>query len=82
MDLQKKTAELLFENGVSDVGFSKLPDGPFGDETYAVSIVVRLSQAVVDEIDTQPTHTYFHHYRTVNAFIDSMCLKAGLLLQS
>ncbi|MGN1478588.1 MAG: 4Fe-4S double cluster binding domain-containing protein [Acutalibacteraceae bacterium] len=82
MDLQKKTAELLLENGVSDVGFSKLPDGPFGDKTYAVSIVVRLSQAVVDEIDTQPTHTYFHHYRTVNAFIDSVCLKAGMFLQN
>lgn len=72
---------MLKENGVSDVGFSKLPDGPFGEQSYAVSVVVRLSDAVVQEIDNEPTHTYFHHYRTVNAFIDNICLRAGLLLQ-
>lgn len=73
---------MLYENGVSDVGFSKLPDGPFGENSYALTVVINLSNAVVDEIDGEPTHTYFHHYRTVNAFIDSICLRAGLMLQS
>lgn len=72
---------MLYDNGVSDVGFSRLPDGPFGEGSYALSIVVRLSDAVVEEIDSEPTHTYFHHYRTVNTFIDNVCLKAGLMLQ-
>lgn len=81
MELQNKIIRMLTENGVSDVGFSNLPDGPFGENSYAVSIVVRLSDAVVDEIDGEPTHTYFHHYRTVNAFIDNMCLRLGLMLQ-
>lgn len=73
---------MLYENGVSDVGFARLPDGPFGDNSYALSIVINLSNAVVDEITDEPTHTYFHHYRTVNAFIDNVCLRAGMMLQS
>lgn len=80
MDLQNKISQFLYENGVSDVGFSKLPDGPFGENSYAVTVVVKLSLAVVEEIDNEPTHTYFHHYRTVNAFIDNVCLRVGLLL--
>lgn len=80
MDIQDKISEMLFENGVSDVGFSRLPDGPFGENSYALSVVVRLSEAVVDEIENEPTHTFFHHYRTVNTFIDNVCLKAGLML--
>lgn len=73
---------MLLDAGACDVGFAKLPDGPFGENTYGVSVVLRLSQAVVDEIDTEPTHTYFHHYRTANAFIDSLVFKAGNLIQN
>lgn len=71
----------LLEQGASDVGFSRIDDGDFGDCRYAVSVVVRLSDAVVDEITDEPTHTYFHHYRTVSAMIDQLLLKAGLFLQ-
>ncbi len=79
--MQDELEKMLYDSGVSDVGFSRLPDGPFGENSYALSVVVRLSDAVVDEIDSEPTHTYFHHYRTVNTFIDNVCLKAGLMLQ-
>lgn len=82
MEIQEKLLKMLYENGVSDVGFAKLPDGPFGENSYAVSIVVNLSTAVVEEIKDAPTHTYFHHYRTVNTFIDNVSLKAGLMLQA
>ena len=44
---------------------------------YAVSIVVKLSDYVVDEIDGAPTFAYFQHYRTVNAFIDRAILQTG-----
>ncbi len=81
MEIQKKVENMLYENGASDVGFSHLPDGPFGENSYALSVVVNLSTAVVEEIKNEPTHTYFHHYRTVNAFIDNVCLKAGMMLQ-
>jgi epoxyqueuosine reductase QueG len=81
MLLNAEIEKLLKTNGVYDVGFCRVPDSPCG-LPYAVSIVAALSDAVVDEIQGAPTHTYFHHYRTVNAFIDTMLLQTGLLLQS
>lgn len=71
----------LLENGASDVGFSRVDDG-FGKLSNAITVVVRLSDAIIDEIENAPTHTYFNHYRTVNAFIDSLLLKVGLFLQN
>lgn len=81
MDMALRIKELMINGGIFDVGFSLVHDAPEG-VAYALSIVAALSEAVVDEITDAPTHTYFHHYRTVNAFIDNMILKAGLLLQS
>lgn len=82
MSIQDELKEYLISQGASDVGFCKITDGDFGECNYGVSIVVRLSENIVDEIGTEPTHTYFNHYRSVNAFIDSLLLKAGLFLQN
>ncbi len=81
MKIQEELINFFKDNGVADVGFTQVSDGPFGDKTYAVSIVVKLSDAVVDEITDEPTHTYFHHYRTVNAFIDRVLLQARFILE-
>ena len=81
MTFQEELKEYLLNEGACDVGFCKIDDGDFGECNYAVSIVVRLSNAIIDEIGAEPTHTYFNHYRSVNAFIDSLLLKAGLFLQ-
>jgi epoxyqueuosine reductase len=68
--------------GASDVACAPLDDGPSG-LPWAVSVVVRLSDGIVDEIGTglSPTYTYFNHYRTVNYLIDQILLKTGLWLQ-
>lgn len=79
--IQNELYEYMLQQGASDVGFCKIDDGDFGECTYAVSIAVRLSETIIDEINGEPTHTYFNHYRTVNAFIDSLLLKCGLFLQ-
>ena len=81
MRIQDELKEYLISQGATDVGFCQIPDGDFGECKYGVSIVVRLSEAIVDEIDGEPTHTYFNHYRSVNSFIDSLLLKTGLFLQ-
>lgn len=81
MTIDEQIQEMLKSSGVCDVGFAKVPDGPEG-LPYAVSIVLPLSDAVIDEIDGAPTYSYFHHYRTVNAYIDRLLLQTGLLLQS
>lgn len=83
MSLQKELKQYLLEQGVSDVGFGHAADEPcdfMGGCGYFVSLVVKLSDAIVDEIATEPTHTYFNHYRSVNAFLDQMLLKTGLFL--
>ena len=82
MKIQDELKQYLLSQGASDVGFCKIDDGDFGECRYGVSIVVRLSESIVDEIGAEPTHTYFNHYRSVNAFIDSLLLKTGLFLQS
>ncbi len=64
------------------MGFSAPGGETPGALPYAVTIVVRLSDAIVDEIDDAPTEAYFHHYRTVNAQIDRLCLLAGQALES
>lgn len=78
-ELQNRLAEMLRECGAADVGFSRVEDGPCG-LNFAVTIVARLSDAVVDEINGAPTYTYFHHYRTVNRFLDDLALRCGNLL--
>ena len=80
--IQQDLKTYLLEQGASDVGFCCPPDGDFGACKNAVSVVVHLSDAIVDEIGAEPTHTYFNHYRSVNAFIDALLLKAGLFLQN
>ncbi len=79
---ENEIKELLFSKGVCDVGFSYIEDADTDDLKYAISIVVPLSDAIIDEITTEPTATYFNHYRSVNAFIDRCLLETGLFLQS
>ena len=80
--MNEKITEFLKSRLVSDIGFSRCDDSPFPGLNNAVSIVMHLSEAVVNGIDDAPTHTYFHHYRTVNAFIDRLVLKTGIILQN
>ncbi len=75
--------DLLLNEGAAEVGFSAITPPPeYSRLKHAVTIVVRLSDAVIDTVSTGPTHTYFHHYRTVNAFLDRLSLTAGLFLQN
>ena len=60
--LEKELKEFLLSKGVSDVGFSLIDNADTGELKYGVSIVVRLSDAIVDEIGDAPTPTYFNHY--------------------
>lgn len=86
MSLQDDLRAYLLEQGASDVGFGCLPDGDseggFAESgcRYFLSLAIKLSDAILDEITDAPTHTYFNHYRSVNALIDQLLLKAGLFL--
>lgn len=87
MDLK----EFVLSNGGSDVGFADISGAKTGtllgkyegsgDMNYAISIVVKLSDGVLEGITDKPTHTYFHHYRTVNAHLDNLMLKVGMEIE-
>ncbi len=79
-EIQNEIKEKILSLGVTDVGFCKTEDG-IGGLKNAISIVIRLSDAIIDEITDKPTHTYFNHYRSVNTFIDSCLLQTGMFLQ-
>lgn len=52
-----------------------------GDTPYAITLGVRLSDAVVNKITEGPTKMYFQHYRTINALLDACSLKCVIMLQ-
>ena len=79
--IEQLTKRLLAE-GASEVGFSLVePPAEYSALTYAVTIAVHLSDAVLDTVSKGPTHTYFHHYRTVNAWLDRLALMTGQFLE-
>ena len=71
--------KFLKDRFISDSGFAECSeDTPFEGLPSAISCVLHLSDAVAEQIDASPTHTYFHHYRTVNAYLDSVTLQLVL----
>ncbi len=87
MDLK----EFILNCGGSEVGFSDISAAKSGtllekyegsvDMNYAITIAVKLSDAVLEGITDKPTHTYFHHYRTVNTHLDNLMLKTGMEIE-
>ena len=71
--------------GASIVGFADLnqmvPQG-WAHLKTGVSVGVRLSNSIIDEISNGPTLTYAHHYRTTNQLLDSIAIKITNLFQS
>lgn len=86
MNNQQEIEKMILESGVAKVGFCQLKDvlpEEFKHLKSGISIAIRLSDQVISDIDLEngPTHTYFHHYRTVNAFIDQVSFKITNQLQ-
>ncbi|MFC1666975.1 4Fe-4S binding protein [Candidatus Omnitrophota bacterium] len=49
---------------------------------YAISIGVRLSDPILEEIIDTPTKIYYHHYRQVNIALDQIALRLSNFIQS
>lgn len=77
--MKEKITDFLLSNGATQVGFCRADENPFS-LPFAISYTVALSDAIVDTIDDAPTHTYFHHYRSVNTLIDNLSLRCGIML--
>jgi len=48
---------------------------------FAITLGIRLSDAVIEGISGGPTKMYFHHYRSVNAMLDACALRCVIELQ-
>ena len=72
--------------GVADITKIKrdfmLPQNLQDKFDKALSLGVRLSSSILEEIINAPTRLYFHHYRTVNAFLDQAALKVCNYVQN
>lgn len=49
---------------------------------YALSMGVALSEGILAEINDEPTRLYFHHYKTVNMFLDQAAVRLSVFIQS
>jgi epoxyqueuosine reductase len=48
---------------------------------FGISIGIRLSDAVLEEIDDHPTLLYLHHYRQANYILDRIAFHVAALIQ-
>ncbi len=76
-NIQEKLKTMAKELGADVVGFCALdkPVKDFPDLKYAVSIGVKLSDAVLKTIENAPSFVYFQHYRTANTLLDSIAFR-------
>ena len=79
-DLIGRLRNLALSLGAAELGAVALDEPVLGLQG-AISVLLPLSDAVLEGITDVPTHAYFHHYRAANALIDHICLRLGLLLQ-
>jgi epoxyqueuosine reductase len=72
--------------GVADISKIKddfaLSQKVLGKFNRAICLGTRLSEGILAEISDAPTRLYFHHYRTVNAFLDQAALKVCNYIQN
>jgi epoxyqueuosine reductase QueG len=87
-----KLKENVLKEGASLFGVAELskiqtddfliPQNILSKLPYAISIGVKLSSIVLEEIEDHPTKNYFHHYRQVNNFLDQLALKVARYIEN
>ena len=78
LQTQSKLTTLANEWGADLVGFCAFDTPPVKELpnlSCGVSIAVKLSDAVLQTIDSAPSFVYFQHYRTANALLDQIALR-------
>ncbi|RKD31807.1 4Fe-4S dicluster domain-containing protein [Thermohalobacter berrensis] len=84
-DIKKIIINKATDMGAAKIGFGNL-NGYLPEElshlNTGISIAIRLSDQIINDIKDKPTFTYFHHYRTVNFLIDQITLQITTILQN
>ena len=82
---QEQLEKLILDNGSELFGIADLKKVKTDDFLldakllakfpFAISIAKKLSKTVLEEIKDHPTKLYFHHYRTINMFLDQLATR-------
>jgi len=75
----QKLKKLATDLGVAAFGVCDFTEKK--DLNSAVSIAIRLSKSVLDEIEDRPTKLYFHHYRQANGLLDQIAMRISNFIQ-
>lgn len=90
VDYSGQLKRLTFELGAALFGVAPLeeikgqtglPSRVLRNLTRGISIAVRLSDKVLEEIEDRPTKLYYHHYRQVNFLLDRITLRLAIFIQ-
>lgn len=76
----QKLKKIADDLGVSAFGVCAIKEKAGLD--FAVSMAIRLSKSVLNEIEDKPTRLYFHHYRQANNLLDHVAMRVSNLIQS
>ncbi|MDP2911371.1 MAG: 4Fe-4S double cluster binding domain-containing protein [Candidatus Omnitrophota bacterium] len=91
MQLKDELRDFAFSLGISLFGVACVKpikkEFLFSGETlrdldYTISLGLRLSDGVLEDITSFPTKIYFHHYRQANAILDQIAFKVSNFIQS
>jgi len=91
MQLKDELRDFCFNSGISLFGAACVKDIKkefhFSDETlkdldYTISLGLRLSDAILEDITSFPTKIYYHHYRQANAILDQIAFKVSNFIQA
>ncbi len=80
----ERIEQLMRSSGIDIFGTSDVSEAipeKFRGTPYAITLGIRLFDAVMDAVKGGPTKIYFHHYRTVNALLDACALRCAIELQ-
>lgn len=83
-EYQTRLTALAKNLGANVVGFCKLNEPPLKEHphlTYAVSIGVKLTDAILKTIKETPSFAYFQHYRTANTLLDSIAFRLAQTME-
>ena len=78
VQIQNELKTLAKEPGADLIGccaFDTPPSALAPNLTHAISIGVKLSDAVLQTIESAPSFVYFQHYRTANALLDNIAFR-------
>lgn len=81
---ENEIKKYIMNLGVKDIGFSNIHNVVNDNWKHlnsAITVVIRLSDQIIDDIVDKPSETYFAHYRSVNYYINEVTLRIMMYLQ-